>query len=60
MSGYVGDGVFVRSREAFARAEQWLAGTEAAGLELAGLEERRLSQGSLFNHLCGRVQVIPV
>src|SRR5689334_23723914 len=40
MSGYVGDGVFARSREAFARAEQWLAGAEAAGLGLAGLEEK--------------------
>src|SRR5690349_3321636 len=38
MTEYVPDGVFARSREALARAEQWLAGAEAAGAGLAGLE----------------------
>jgi hypothetical protein len=65
MSGYVGDGVFVRSREAFARAEQWLAGTEAAGLELAGLEERLTARGReiarllLQDHLDARAAAEP-
>jgi len=38
MSQYAPDGVFTRSREAFAQAERWLAGPGAAGLGLAGLE----------------------
>src|SRR5580658_3188961 len=65
MSGYVGDGVFVRSREAFARAEQWLAGAEAAGLELAGLEERLTARGReiarllLQDHLDARAAAEP-
>jgi len=39
MSQYAPGGVFAGSREAFAEAEEWLAGPGAAGLPLAGLEE---------------------
>ena len=45
MPEYVPDGVFARSREAFARAEEWLAGPAAAGLGLAGLEEELQVRG---------------
>ena len=65
MSGYVDDGAFVRSREAFARAEQWLAGAEAAGLGLAGLEEKLTARGReiarllLQDHLDARAAAEP-
>jgi hypothetical protein len=35
MSEYVAEAGFARAREAFAQAEEWLAGPEAAGLRLA-------------------------
>jgi hypothetical protein len=38
MSEYAPGGVFARSREAFAQAEEWLAGPQAGGLGLAELE----------------------
>jgi hypothetical protein len=37
MSGYAQETAFARSREAFAQAEEWLAGPEAAGLDHAVL-----------------------
>jgi len=45
MSGYAPDGAFVCSREAFAQAEEWLQGPEAAGLEHAALEEQLEARG---------------
>ncbi len=52
--------VFARSREAFAQAEQWLAGPEAAGLEHAALEKglaargREIQRRLLQDHLDAR------
>jgi len=60
MPEYVPDGVFARSREAFARAEQWLSGAEAAGAGLAGLEGelqvrgREIARLLLQDHLFAR------
>jgi hypothetical protein len=58
MSGYVQEMAFAWSREAFAQAEGWLAGPQAAGLGLAAVEDelavrgreivRRLLQDYLF------------
>ncbi|HEV2257491.1 MAG TPA: ISKra4 family transposase [Streptosporangiaceae bacterium] len=45
MSGYVPDAAFARSREAFAQAEEWLAGLEAAGLGHAAVEEELAARG---------------
>jgi hypothetical protein len=45
MSEYVAGAVFARSREAFAQAEQWLAGPEAAGLGHAALEKGLAARG---------------
>src|SRR5215470_13128426 len=45
MPGYVPDEEFARSREVFARAEEWLAGPGAAGLGHAVLEEELLVRG---------------
>jgi hypothetical protein len=45
MSGYVLDAAFASSREAFAQAEEWLSGPEAAGLEHAVLEEQLEARG---------------
>jgi hypothetical protein len=65
MSGYVDDAAFARSREALARAEQWLAGGEAAGLGLAGLEEKLTVRGReiarllLQDHLNARAAAEP-
>jgi len=39
MSGYAVETAFARSREALARAEQWLAGAGAAGLDHAAVEK---------------------
>jgi len=65
MSEYVPDGVFARSREAFAQAEEWLAGPQAAGLGLAGLEEELQVRGQeikrrlLQDHLAARAAAEP-
>src|SRR5690349_2778081 len=40
VSGYAHGGDFARSERAFAQAKEWLAGPEAAGLGLAGVEGR--------------------
>jgi hypothetical protein len=45
MSQYAPDDVFARSREAFAQAEEWLAGPEAAGLGHAAVEEELAARG---------------
>jgi len=45
MSGYAPDAAFACSREAFAQAEEWLSGDEAAGLEHAVLEEQLEARG---------------
>ena len=45
MSGYAPEAAFARSREAFAQAEEWLAGAGAAGLEHAALEEELQARG---------------
>ncbi len=44
-SEYAPDAAFARSREAFAQAEEWLAGPEAAGLGHAALEEELAARG---------------
>jgi hypothetical protein len=60
MSGYAQETAFARSREAFAQAEEWLAGPEAAGLDHAVLEEelavrgREIQQRLLQDHLDAR------
>jgi hypothetical protein len=65
MSEYVPGEVFARSREAFARAEGWLAGAEAAGLGLAGLEGelavrgRELARLLLQDYLFARAAAEP-
>ncbi len=59
------EGSFERSREAFARAEEWLAGPEAAGLDHAGLEEELAGRGReiqrllLQDHLDARAAAEP-
>jgi hypothetical protein len=45
MSGYVSGAGFARSREAFAQAERWLAGPEAAVLDHAVMEEQLAGRG---------------
>jgi hypothetical protein len=45
MSGYAPEAAFARSREAFAQAEQWLAGAGAAGLDHAALEKELQVRG---------------
>ena len=45
MSGYAPEAAFARSREAFAQAEQWLAGAGAAGLDHAALERELQVRG---------------
>jgi len=65
MSQYAPGQLFGRSREAFAQAEEWLAGPEAAGLELAGLEEelavrgREIQRRLLQDHLSARAAAEP-
>jgi hypothetical protein len=60
MSQYAAEAGFEWSREAFADAEGWLGGAEAAGLGLAGLEEelavrgREIQRRLLQDHLCAR------
>jgi hypothetical protein len=64
MSGYASGAGFARSREAFAQAEQWLAGP-AAGLGLAALEEELAGRGReivrrlLQDHLFARAAAEP-
>ncbi len=45
------EGSFERSREAFAQAEEWLAGPEAAELDHAGLEEELAGRGREIQRL---------
>jgi hypothetical protein len=45
MSGYAAGGDFARSERVFAQTRQWLAGPEAAGLGLAGLEDQLADRG---------------
>ena len=45
MPGYAQETGFARSREAFARIEGWLAGTAAAGLGHAAVEEQLAARG---------------
>jgi hypothetical protein len=45
MPEYVPGEAFTRSREAFERTVEWLAGPEAAGLEHAAVEERLAAEG---------------
>jgi hypothetical protein len=65
MSQYVPDRVFARSREAFALAEQWLAGPESAGLGHAALEKelavrgREIQRRLLQDHLDARAAAEP-
>ena len=65
MSEYVPGAVFARSREALAQAEGWLAGAEAAGLGLAGLEAELAARGReiarllLQDHLSARAAAEP-
>ena len=65
MSQYACEVWSARSREAFARAEEWLAGPQAAGLGLAGLEEELELRGQeikrrlLQDHLVARAAAEP-
>jgi hypothetical protein len=65
MSQYAPGEVFAGSREAFADAEEWLAGPEAAGLGLAGLEDQLAARGReiqrrlLQDHLDARAAAEP-
>jgi hypothetical protein len=65
MSGYAQERAFARSREAFAQAEGWLAGPEAAGLDHAAVEEQLAVRGQemlrlLFqDHLDARAAAEP-
>ena len=45
MPGYALKAAFARSREAFAQAEEWLAGPGAAGLDHAAVEEGLEARG---------------
>jgi hypothetical protein len=64
MSGYASEAGFARSREAFAEAEQWLAGP-GAGLGLAAVEEelavrgREIQRRLLQDHLSARAAAEP-
>jgi len=65
MSGYASGAGYARSRQAFAQIEGWLAGPEAAGLQLAGLEEELAARGRemlrrmLQDHLFARAAAEP-
>jgi len=65
MPGYAPQVAFARSREAFAKAEGWLAGAEAAGLDHAALEEQLAARGReiqrllLQDHLDARAAAEP-
>src|SRR5262249_57636476 len=51
MRGYAVDEAFARSREVFARAVEWLAGPEAAGLDHAAVEEGLAARGREMQRL---------
>jgi hypothetical protein len=51
MPGYAVDEAFARSREVFARAVEWLAGPEAAGLDHAAVEEGLAARGREMQRL---------
>jgi hypothetical protein len=65
MASSPAEGSFERSREAFAEAEEWLAGPEAAELDHAGLEEELSARGReiqrllLQDHLDARAAAEP-
>ena len=65
MPEYVADAGFARSREAFAQAEEWLAGPGAAGRGHAALEEelqvrgREIARLLLQDHLDARAAAEP-
>jgi len=65
MSGYASGAGYARSREAFAQIEGWLAGPEAAGLQLAALEDELAARGReilrrlLQDHLFARAAAEP-
>jgi hypothetical protein len=65
MPGYAPQVAFARSREAFAQAEGWLAGPEAAGLDHAAVEEQLAARGReiqrllLQDHLDARAAAEP-
>ena len=65
MSQYAAEAGFAGSREAFAQIEGWLAGPEAAGLPLAGLEDqlavrgREIQRRLLQDHLRARAAAEP-
>jgi hypothetical protein len=51
MSGYSAEEEFGQSREAFAAAQEWLAGPEAAGLDHAAVEEELAARGREIQRL---------
>jgi hypothetical protein len=51
MSGYSAEEAFGQSREAFGRAQEWLAGPEAAGLDHAAVEEQLAARGREIQRL---------
>jgi hypothetical protein len=51
MSGYSAEEAFGQSREAFGRAQEWLAGPEAAGLDHAAVEEELAARGREIQRL---------
>src|ERR1700729_2379530 len=51
MSGYSVEEAFGQSREAFARAQEWLAGPAAAGLDHAVVEEELAVRGREIQRL---------
>ncbi len=51
MPGYSVEEEFGRSREAFAAAQEWLAGPEAAGLDHAAVEEQLAARGREIQRL---------
>src|SRR5580658_3233382 len=65
MSGSLAEGSFERSREAFGRVQEWLAGPEAAGLDHGAVEEELAARGReiqrllLQDHLDARAAAEP-
>jgi hypothetical protein len=51
MSGYTAEEWFARSREAFAQAQEWLAGPESAVLDHAAIEEELAARGREIQRL---------
>jgi hypothetical protein len=51
MEGYTAEEQFARSREAFAQAQEWLAGPQAAGLDHAAVEEELAGRGREIQRL---------